>query len=270
MTEIDHATCSELLRPYLEGSLDAARADAVEHHLASCPSCEAEQRALGALLRAPDASLRPGERDRLRNAVLDATGVGTTPSTTAPRRWASRLAPAVGAAALLLVVAVGVRLVGGGAGGGAGGRDAATAGRSSDLRSTEAGGEQTTSGAGPARPGAPRFDSAERALTERDLVELGRTGFSARSAKIARSPSDAEATLGSRLVKELALAAPSAVAPQVRRCARVASGRTGDRPVVPAYGADNLDGLLDRFQIWVWPRGSCDAPLIYQAGRIRD
>ncbi len=93
---MDHETCSSRLPSYARGELSDPDRGAVAAHLASCADCARELVAVHALITAPEVHLTGDERRALHRAVLAPR----------PRRWA-RLAPAFGAAGLLLVVAVG-------------------------------------------------------------------------------------------------------------------------------------------------------------------
>lgn len=94
---MDHQDCSELLAPFARGELDRARGLEVEEHLAGCAECSAELRAILALTSLPSAVPTPDERRALRTAIRPARPA-----------WRMRLAPALGAAATLVIVAIGI------------------------------------------------------------------------------------------------------------------------------------------------------------------
>ncbi|MDQ3964285.1 MAG: zf-HC2 domain-containing protein [Actinomycetota bacterium] len=93
---MDHETCSSRLPLFARGELSEPDRSAVAAHLAGCTDCARELVAVRALMSLPEVHLTGDERRTLHRAVLAPP----------PRRWA-RLAPALGAVGLLLVVAVG-------------------------------------------------------------------------------------------------------------------------------------------------------------------
>jgi hypothetical protein len=106
MNEITHETCSELLGPYIGGKLDRARRADVEEHLATCDECSQELAGLVALTAPEIEPLNEVERARIVRAVrAEARGAEREPISI---RWGRRFAPALGAAAVLAVIAVGV------------------------------------------------------------------------------------------------------------------------------------------------------------------
>lgn len=106
MNEIDHEMCSELLRPYLAGQLDAPRERLVADHLAGCSDCGLELQAVRGLLSVTEAPLTELERAGLTRGVRIAL------SPAARESWWDRIgrraAPALGAAALIVVVGVAI------------------------------------------------------------------------------------------------------------------------------------------------------------------
>lgn len=106
MNEINHEMCSELLRPYLAGELDAPQEQRVADHLGACPECSRELQVVRGLLSPTEAPLTEMERADLARAVRLALAPAQRES------WWDRLgrraAPAMGAAALLAIVAVAV------------------------------------------------------------------------------------------------------------------------------------------------------------------
>ena len=109
MTEITHERCSELLGSYSEGRMDdAARAD-VEAHLATCPDCSLELAGLTALRVGEIEPMTGPEREVITAAVRAAVAGDTGPSRSAnwSTLWGRRMAPALGAAALVAIAVVG-------------------------------------------------------------------------------------------------------------------------------------------------------------------
>lgn len=106
MNDLTHERCSELLGAFASGELDAQHRTQVEGHLSSCRDCSLELAAIEALA-APDLVEMTGvERDRLTGAVRAALLPPRRAAWSA--RWGRRVAPAVGAAALLAIVALAV------------------------------------------------------------------------------------------------------------------------------------------------------------------
>jgi hypothetical protein len=130
---MDHDTCSQLLRAYVSG--DAGEdAPAIARHLQECPQCQIERAGVAALL-APVEPLTAAERARLHSGVAATTqrssaarpapvpAAGGKASThpvsrdvrssrpgAIPSRRLRRLAPALSAAAAILLVISGVAL----------------------------------------------------------------------------------------------------------------------------------------------------------------
>ena len=105
MTEITHELCSELLGPYSTGDLeDAARAD-VDAHLAACPDCRRELAGLTALRAGEIEPMTGPEREVITAAVRAAVLDGARPAWS--ERWGRRMAPALGAAALVAIAVIG-------------------------------------------------------------------------------------------------------------------------------------------------------------------
>ena len=107
--------CSELLTPYLKGELDAPRAGEVSEHLQGCPECRLELKGIEALHRQPPEPLTDIERGRLHSAVKQAVTASRHDRDVVGRRptgspWAFK---AIGVAASLLVLVVGVNYVAG-------------------------------------------------------------------------------------------------------------------------------------------------------------
>lgn len=100
---MDHHLVSELLADLVHGRLTPEVEGEVRVHLESCPECRLELGAVRALVDAPAAALAASERVALRDAARSAVAPK-------PSRW-RRLAPALGAAGLIAIVAVGAATV---------------------------------------------------------------------------------------------------------------------------------------------------------------
>lgn len=100
-----HEESSSRLRAYSQGALDEVEAAEVEAHLAACPGCTRELGVVRLLLTTTESSMDDLERATLHRDVRSAVIV---PAPARRERWGRRLAPALGAAALLAVIAVGV------------------------------------------------------------------------------------------------------------------------------------------------------------------
>lgn len=141
MTE-EHEHFSEQVGPYARGELAPTEAQVFEGHLAACEECQAElkgARALAVVVAAADEPtqepMNEMERARLHRGVLSAT-TGERPSvagSSARRSLGSRIAPALGAAALFALFAFGATQLFTGMGGGD--ESADTAGGASIERS---------------------------------------------------------------------------------------------------------------------------------------
>lgn len=109
---MNHEHCSESLAPWLRGELPASEAEEVAAHVEDCADCARERDALGLLLALDVEPLDEDERARLEGAVL--TQRRAEVIAWAPKRapWRARLAPALGAAALIALVAVGAVYIG--------------------------------------------------------------------------------------------------------------------------------------------------------------
>ena len=109
MTELTHERCSELLGPYSSARLDDAARGDVDAHLATCPDCCRELAGLTALRAGEIEPMTGPEREAITAAVRAAVLGESSPSWAATwsQRWGRRLAPALGAAALVIVAVVG-------------------------------------------------------------------------------------------------------------------------------------------------------------------
>ena len=117
MTELTHERCSELLGLYSSGRLDDTARGDVDNHLATCPDCSRELAGLTALRAGEFEPMTGPEREVITAAVRAAVLGGPKPITrpmTGPAwsarwldHWGRRLAPALGAAALVVIAVVG-------------------------------------------------------------------------------------------------------------------------------------------------------------------
>ncbi|MGH2693444.1 MAG: anti-sigma factor family protein [Actinomycetota bacterium] len=314
--DLDHERCSELLGRFVRGDLPPDDEAAVRSHLRGCESCAEEHRGLERLLAEEIEPLSELERTRLRASISSAVRPsprrrgegGTSEAPSAPgfprrRSWSARLAPALGAAALLVLVAAGVYGALQSAGeddlGGAAveadspapesGREKNAPGRASDEALTEeAAGTAFQAGGGDV-PAAPTFEPDLGTFTLDDLRRLGRTGGLFGAFASVYDNSDASDLEGRYLVRLSERAPDDSATEQTRRCGDVVLRSLGN-PVLAAYGAHGAlrrddttrdalvlgfayssgdQGPLDRFMFWVWPREDCDAPLEYVSARIK-
>ncbi|HEX2240237.1 MAG TPA: hypothetical protein VHJ82_03740, partial [Actinomycetota bacterium] len=108
MKALDHSAVSELLERYIAGHLDDETGAAVAAHDRACTQCRREETGLRSLL-APIDGLTPSERSRLRTGLATALSgetQGSAEVVSLRRPLLARLAPALGAAALLAIVVV--------------------------------------------------------------------------------------------------------------------------------------------------------------------
>ena len=288
MRELSHDMCSEHLPRFLAGELAQGQAVAVERHLEGCAECRAERRSLEALTTSGP-PLTSSERDQL-HAAIDralpeiADGVAEPASGRAGerrRRWRSRLAPALGAAAVVALVAVGVVQLGGlgtssdqaefGVAGGGGGAEADQA-ASSEGRAEAA--ESAPPGAG------PRWVGSLGSVTRDELSRKGARGrelrFVAQSFKALAARTEKQ-----EFTDELVARAPAGLEDSIRDCVRQVSefgyaalpafgarARLGGREVlVLGFAWTRSRGPLDRFMVWAFAGGTCD-PVSYQSGAV--
>ncbi len=290
---MDHERCSELLLPYLRGDLEPGPRDQVEEHLASCSDCSEEKAALHSLLSIEVQPLSATERDSLRDRVGEElagpAGRGLVAKPVDSPKWWMRAIPALGAVALLaFAVVIAASLLsgrgdgGGGesavtSGGGGGAQDKAPAGEGFDA-DTEAGAPAPEGAAGEA---VPYFRPGRRVLTDKVLDDLARKEPAFKAlAGVTSKRADALVETNARYLSDQA---PPDMRAQVRDCAESVAASQGT--VVPAYGTtgkyrgkDALlvgfvsgtnSGPLNRYMLWLWPRGSCDVPLGYVSGTIK-
>jgi anti-sigma factor RsiW len=295
----DHERCSELLAGYRDDALSAEEAAWVSAHLEACPDCRAELAGLEAL-DGGDADLTEIERARLHREVLHELGLMTGPARQ-PTPWGARAAQLLGAAATVALLVVGLVYVGNNLGGTGSGDDSAVEGGGdgdagvgdpfSREEAAQDGVTSETSGGGVAAlgkraeaPPEPTVSGDLGPVSDRALRATGRkerpfTGFpgNVRTAEV----EDYRATF----LDELVAQAPEEVSEQLRRCATdvlaqiptavatyAAPARYGDPPrrvlVVGFAYSFSEDGFLDQYQMWIYPRGSCDFPLNYIGGTI--
>lgn len=105
MTQMTHEDVSALLRSYAEDGLGKDQRARVQDHLGSCAECRAELGVVTALMAAPARPMDDLERAALHQAVRTEIALAQAPRM---QRWGRRLAPALGAAAILAVIAVGI------------------------------------------------------------------------------------------------------------------------------------------------------------------
>jgi hypothetical protein len=303
--ELTHERCSELLAAYVGEGLEAAGSEAVARHLASCPDCRQELNGLSELLAPAGPPMTSSERAALHEALPGPTGdarvVDFRPRSKRrepiSRPWPARLAAALGAAALLLVVAAAAVLLPRNAsqqGAEGSGGSSAEAPEVGPMPSAQRGDESTKDSRGlaerldaqrPGRRARPLWVSPTAPTTRAQLERRGRRGQPFVAFAQTLSSTDATARQA-EFLNQLAARAPASLRPAVRSCtARVERHASAGYRLLPAFGARaKLDGdqvlvlgyawtqgkgPLDRFMIWGFARGSCDAPVIYEAGPIR-
>ena len=297
--EMDHERCSELLGPYARGELDAEERARVAAHLAGCSECSAELAGLTELIDIEVAPLTDAERSALRAGIerrLEPRDEVVAFPTSSERRalW-GRLAPALGAAALILVVGVGAFWVGDRFTG----QDEAAEDAGGDAEVAAEGTEDVEGplpefeGVATGEAAAAQEDQAtgRRALTDRAfevtepllrlLGERGTPFVDFAGHYEAPLPED----LAARFAALLGEAAGDDLRARIEECAsEVISGRGAT--TLPAYGArgrfqerdalilgfasaDGAEGPLDRYVFFVFPVDSCATPLTTAGGRIR-
>jgi anti-sigma factor RsiW len=104
MTDLTHERCSELLEAYASGGLDPRARREVDDHLATCSDCSLELVAVQTLQASDVLPLSGAEREQLSAAVRAA--VFPAPRRSLLERFGPRLAPALGAVALVTIAAV--------------------------------------------------------------------------------------------------------------------------------------------------------------------
>lgn len=292
----EHPT--SLLLAYVRGELEDDDARAIQDHLDGCRRCADEEGGARMLILDPGSELNDLERARLHHAVIAAT---TESRAIHGNPFARRLAPYLGTAAVLALLAVGILVVdpaGDDAAGPESGVEAEMdAGppaldedgarrlnvESQDEAATEELGEDasgafvTGQSAGP----TPHFEPAAGRMAAADLDRLGRSSepFSA----FARAyEADAAPVVQPTVLEQLTNRFPAREKEVVRACARQVLRTRTAIPVYGGYGSldgeevlllgfawtPGTSGALDRFMVWAWPRGSCESPLVYRFGWI--
>ena len=286
--EMEHERCSELLLAFVNDELDeGARAD-VADHLAGCPQCAEERQALEGLLAVEVPEMTEAERASLRAAVgdrLEALPATSREIIASGRRtggWWRRAVPALGAAAVLLLGAVfAANLLSsedGSESRGGGGQAGLTAPEEQPGERPE--GAPAAGDAGLGRKAAPYFKSRRQPLASKDLSRLARK--EAALFELAGVEAEKADQLRDAYTKTLSDQAPKDTRAQVVDCVDSVAGSQG--AVVPAFGARGRykgkealllgfvagtnSGPLNRYMLWLWPRGSCEVPLRYVSGPI--
>lgn len=279
---MDHDTCSAHLGPYSRGELDGDDRRLVEAHLAGCAECARELVAVRALMGLEDVQLTPDERRALHRAVLE------------PRRsrWA-RLAPALGAAGLLVTVAFGVTYL---TGDGDGPLPAAVeqapetarleAGASSRVQDRDAGGTGGQAGAADAVQPATEAPGTDGAAGNATTLEAQALGIVTRFANAPLGPQllaydDAFASPEKTLRRLSRSVADRDAAAQISECAALVQNSSVFR-LRPAFASvyvpDRLlvmgfvftSGTEQRYAFWGWRLGDCTRPTpIYVTGPLQ-
>jgi hypothetical protein len=299
MTEITHERCSELLAGHQRGELEPDDASAVERHLAGCEECRAELAGLRALFAPGDFDpLRDDERRRLRAAVTEEARLTPAKVHVFPARrtfWERHAGQIVGAAASIVVVLFAVLVFQGlqgtgtdDAGGDGGGEEAGTAESAPLAEGPQplfAFAESREPEAQAAQDQAAGEDDSARNLadfqtrqsyTKKSIRRLGESGPIFRNFMQAYGTDDASG-LAEEFLNRLASDAPEPeVGDQIFECRAELPDDNPERPLLPAYatvaefnGEESLvlgfvttDGTnteLNRYSIFVWPIGDCEA-----------
>lgn len=133
MSEIEHNGWSEDIAAYALGALEAERAEELKHHLEGCERCRAELRWLMPAVRAlPESVERVEPPQQLRARLMAEVEADADAAVTERRSARIRLPglrPAIGFAALALVVATVIGYAIGGGSDGDGGTTTITAGK---------------------------------------------------------------------------------------------------------------------------------------------
>ncbi|HET6997950.1 MAG TPA: anti-sigma factor [Solirubrobacterales bacterium] len=134
MNDNDHARWNEEVAAYMLGALEPEQAAALERHAEGCERCQAEMRWLTAAVDAiPDSIERVEPLPELRARLMAEVRADVRPVQARPpkRRWLLR--PAIGFAALALLVAAVLGYAIGGDSGGGGGDSTIVAGKAPDI-----------------------------------------------------------------------------------------------------------------------------------------
>ena len=273
-----HEEWSELLRAFAVGELDPKTSRELESHLRSCAECRSELAAVTALLEPDEAPLSQSERADLHAALagrLEDTAAVVPLPRPSQNPWLRRLAPALGAAALLLIGGVAV-FQGLGGSGSAGGDD----GGASAVTSEAGGAESASQLAG---PGAPAWLGNLGRTSLDEVADLARSRPALDSVRtLARTEEAAEG--GESPADLLAPQAPAKLRDSVRSCVGEISDQfeqANPLPVVGAQGrledkkvlfvgfvASSSGRRPNQLAVWALEPDSC-APLGYQASRLR-
>lgn len=278
--KMDHERCSELLLPYLRGVLDEDATAAVEGHLATCEECQAERQGLSALVAEPAEPLTDLERASLHRDLRSRISLPADPGAPDKDRLAW-LPPALGVAALLLAVVVGMQLGGGGGGDTAGesleeiapdgprpatltlGKAGVTGTRSQETTfesgegaADSAGSESVTSDASAPEEGPEMERQGGDSLAARRDVEDRLKAFARAGptfVRFARSYTVADVDeLTTPFIDDLASDAPPGTAAQVTECAElvVSSREFATLPAAAAHGKFRGDRSLLLGFVW--------------------
>lgn len=307
----EHERCSQHLRDFASGVLGGTEREWVEEHLASCAECTAEHSAVVALAALQEGSLTELERARLQRGVREGMEESSSRTVIARHRpdWRQRIAPGIGAVALLALLLYAAAQVdlGGGAdnlsvaprSGGAersGGRDqenqpatSAPLGEASKAAKDKTtdrftnGGDVTQSASldGP----KPVYDGSIGRTNAAELERRASLGEPFSSYRSDYTGRDAVRRQGRFLDLLAAHAHEPSAANDIRACGTsVLEHREYD--YLPAYGgfarihgkpalllgfayASNEGDPLKRFQLWAWQRPGCDHVILYSSGPIQ-
>jgi anti-sigma factor RsiW len=293
-TPIDHETCSRLLRAYVLGELEGD-APSVAAHLEGCEQCRAEHAGLEILLT-PVAPLSEAERSGIHVAVRDvtrpelshapaqlqevrparrtSTSSGTIGSASSEVRRRQRwMAPALSAAAAVILVVSGIAILGHGISG------SGSLGTAMDQGAGGGASRPEANAAGSSAPG-PLF--APSPLTGVGQVKH-RAGPVLKSLTRVYDRDAARQGLASGFLDRLAQRAPPSVRRQILHCGGRLLAERGSRALLPTYGAIAARGgnrslvlvfsssaarqdRLTRFEIDTWPLGSCNVEPVTSSG----
>ena len=299
MSRTEHERCSEALTGYLDASLEDDEAVWVTDHLDTCPECRAEMAGLQAL-RGSEESLTEVDRARLHRDVLHELGLMTGAPAARPSPWGVRAAQLLGAAATVALLLGGLVYLGGNLGGGDD-ADMGGAGDGADaLQDAESdAGRTTAEESGAAGGAAPQSEALSKDVPPPEATyqaHLGTVGDRAlkqtgrRSRPFTAFPTNVEvgavAEYRKPFLDDLVAQAPDEVTDQLRECATEVLAQVPTAVATYAAPADYGDppravliigfaysfteqGFLDQYQMWIYPRGSCDFPTNYIGGRIR-
>ena len=267
-------------------------------------SARAEKRGLQALIGAPEVmkvsaeELSDIERARLRKAVSAAMPGSRTIVSEPSKPWTARIAPYLGAAAVVILVAFGVTQFDLGGSDSESSSDGGAAVQESDEGSSgedapEGGGGDTAGVAEDAPAPNPSFESTAGVIQRSELRNFGSKEEPFVTFSRTFAVEDAEA-LGTKFLSDLDDAATRTTNTSeeslsdedtITECGEQVL-EAQDNPTLPAYaGYGELErkavlmmgfvysaedsGPLDKFMLWIWPRGDCSVPDEYQFGTIK-